>query len=111
MADANVACRQAGFGSGKFMALKLYDGPLYLTCTILAASAFLANAAFGEGIGPIWMSDLTCGTTELSLFDCSSSTPLGSVENTTMCRHANDVAVRCQGTVTGDSSAAYHLLI
>ena len=63
------------------------------------ASAVLANAAFGEGTGPIWMSGLTCGTTQLSLFSCTSTSPIGSVPSS--CRHADDAAVRCQGLATG----------
>ena len=63
------------------------------------ATAALANAAFGEGTGRIWMSGLTCGTTQLSLFSCTSTTPIGSVP--TSCRHADDASVRCQGLATG----------
>ena len=47
------------------------------------------------------MSGLTCGTTQLSLFNCTFDTPIGSVENMTLCRHADDAAVRCQGLATG----------
>ena len=49
------------------------------------------------------MSGLTCGTTDSSLFDCSSTTPIGSVETTTSCTHADDASVRCQGLETGNS--------
>ena len=98
MNDANVACRQAGFGSGSVKLLNVSSQSTI--SSVIAASAVLANAAFGEGTGPIWMSGLSCGTTELSLFSCSSATPLGSVENTTSCRHADDAAVRCQGLAT-----------
>ena len=66
------------------------------------ALAALANAAFSEGTGRIWMSGLTCGTTELSLFSCSSTTAIGSVESSTSCTHADDASVRCQGLVTGN---------
>ncbi len=64
------------------------------------ASAVFANAAFGEGTGPIWMSGLTCGTTQLSLFSCTSTTPIGSVPSS--CRHTDDAAVRCQGLATSN---------
>ena len=47
------------------------------------------------------MGGLTCATTELSLFSCSSATPLGSVETSTSCTHADDASVRCQGLATG----------
>ena len=60
------------------------------------------SAAFGQGIGRIWMSGLTCTGTESSLFSCSSSISLGSVEVSTTCTHSNDVAVRCQGLPTGE---------
>ena len=69
---------------------------------MLTASDVLANATFGEGTGRIWMSGLTCGTTQqLSLFNCMLATPIGSVENMTSCTHADDAAVRCQGLATG----------
>ena len=78
---------------------------------IRIASVVLANAAFGEGTGPIWMSGLTCGTTQLSLFSCTSTSPIGSVP--TSCRHADDAAVRCQGLATGIASSSmgfwYHM--
>ena len=73
-----------------------------LVATLFIASAVLSNAAFGEGTGRIWMSGLACGTTELSLFDCSSITPIGSVESSTSCTHADDASVRCQGLATGN---------
>ena len=100
--DANVACRQAGFGSGNQTAARMCR--TYLSKpVVLTASAFLPNAAFGEGSGRIWMSGLTCGTTQVSLFTCSSTTTLGTVEISTSCRHADDASVRCQGLATGDS--------
>ena len=54
------------------------------------------NAAFGEGVGPIWMSNLTCVSNSPSLFQCTRQVQIGWVENTTTCSHSNDVAVRCQ---------------
>ena len=53
------------------------------------------NAAFGEGVGPIWMSNLTCVSNEANLFVCSRQVQIGWVENSTSCSHSNDVAVRC----------------
>ena len=101
MNDGNVACRQAGFGSGMLIfSSYITVVPLTLSVFIRVASAVLSNAAFGEGTGPIWMSGLTCGTTELSLFSCTSATPIGSVPSS--CRHADDAAVRCQGLATGN---------
>ena len=69
---------------------------------VVTATAALSGAAFGEGTGRIWMSGLSCGTTELSLFSCSSVTTIGSVETTTTCAHSNDAAVRCQGLATSE---------
>ena len=65
----------------------------------------LANAAFGEGTGRIWMSGLTCGTTQLSLFSCSSTSPVGSVPSS--CRHADDASVRCQELAAGSNVVCY----
>ena len=68
---------------------------------LIAVTRALPSAAFGAGTGPIWISDLTCIGTETSLFECSSSTPLGSISSIS-CTHSNDVAVRCQGLPSGD---------
>ena len=103
LTDGNVACRQAGFGSGMHIANSSITD-FILSCWCIA-SAVLANAAFGEGTGPIWMSGLTCGTTQLSLFSCSSTSPIGSVPLS--CRHADDAAVRCQGLATGNHLLSY----
>ena len=73
---------------------------LKIASDLFSVTRSLPSAAFGEGIGPIWMSGLTCGGTETSLFSCSSTVPLGSVQGSTSCMHSNDVAVRCQGLPT-----------
>ncbi|NXM76594.1 WC11 protein, partial [Serilophus lunatus] len=69
MADANVVCRQLGCGS--------------------AVSA-LNEAAFGEGIGPIWLEKVHCKGTELSLWDCPAKPLFGK-----NCDHKEDAAVNC----------------
>jgi hypothetical protein len=79
------------------------------SATIFIASAVFANAAFGEGTGPIWMSGLTCGTTQLSLFSCTSTSPIGSVPSE--CRHADDAAVRCRGLTTGNHLGLYSSML
>ena len=68
---------------------------LKIASDLFSVTRTLPAAAFGEGTGPIWMSGLTCAGTEMSLFSCSSTVPLGSVP--TSCTHSNDVTVRCQG--------------
>ena len=62
---------------------------------VTTAVTSFTNAAFGEGTGPIWMSNLTCVFNENSLFSCSRQVQIGWVQNTTTCSHSNDVAVRC----------------
>ncbi|KAF1596436.1 hypothetical protein FQV11_0002174, partial [Eudyptes moseleyi] len=69
VADANVVCRQLGCGS--------------------AVSA-LSEAAFGEGTGPIWLEEVHCKGTELSLWDCPANTLF--CKN---CDHKEDAAVNC----------------
>ncbi|XP_010186496.1 PREDICTED: scavenger receptor cysteine-rich type 1 protein M130-like, partial [Mesitornis unicolor] len=69
MRDAEVACRQLGCGP--------------------AVSA-LDQAAFGEGTGPIWLEQVECQGTELSLQDCWARPGDGGA-----CRHKEDAAVRC----------------
>eukprot|EP00076_Gallus_gallus_P046019 XP_025011557.1 deleted in malignant brain tumors 1 protein-like [Gallus gallus] len=69
MQDAEVACRQLGCGP--------------------AVSA-LAEAAFGEGTGPIWLEQVECRGTEPSLQACWARTGDGGA-----CRHKEDAAVNC----------------
>ncbi|KAM6184373.1 scavenger receptor cysteine-rich domain-containing protein SCART1-like [Sarcoramphus papa] len=69
MRDAEVACRQLGCGP--------------------AVSA-LHEAAFGMGIGPIWLEQVECRGTELSLQDCWARPG-----DSGACRHKEDAAVRC----------------
>ena len=68
---ATVVCRMLGFEKG----------------------TALRFAAFGRGIGPIWMDDVHCNGDELSIFDCPSDrfSYHGS--------HSYDVGVSCEGQI------------
>ena len=48
--DGNVACRELGYGQ---------------------ATHVYRNAAYGSGLGPIWMDDVDCGGIERRLSSCS----------------------------------------
>ena len=67
--DAQVVCRQLGFGP----AVVTRDGEDY-----------------GEGSGQIWLGNLNCTSSELSIEYCSHS-GWGIVN----CSHADDVAIQC----------------
>ncbi|ELW67620.1 Scavenger receptor cysteine-rich type 1 protein M130 [Tupaia chinensis] len=69
--DAQVVCRQLGCGS---------------------AQEALKEAAFGQGTGPIWLSEMKCKGNESSLWDCPAR-PWGHSD----CGHKEDAAVRCSG--------------
>ena len=69
-ADAEVVCRQLGF---------LYNGAV--ACS---------SACFGQGTGPIQLSNLQCNGTENFMQNCSYS----SANN---CTHDNDAGVTCPG--------------
>ena len=66
--DAMVVCRQLGYGS---------------------AVGALEFAAFGEGSGPIWYSNVLCSGNESNLTQCSNAT----AENN--CAHSEDAGVIC----------------
>ncbi|XP_074710532.1 scavenger receptor cysteine-rich type 1 protein M130-like [Strix uralensis] len=70
--DAEVACRQLGCGR--------------------AVSA-LREAVFGMGMGPIWLEQVECQGTELSLQDCWARPG-----DSGACRHKEDAAVHCSAT-------------
>ena len=67
--DAQVVCRQLGFDS----AVVVRD-----------------NAFYGEGSGQIWLNDMNCTGTELTIEDCSYSG--WGIEN---CSHGDDAGVQC----------------
>ena len=67
--DANVACRQLGFGT---------------------AVSVENRAAFGQGSGTIWLDNLQCSGSETDLFSCPHNGP-GSHN----CGHSEDAGVVC----------------
>ena len=71
--DANVVCRQLGFGS---------SGVVYY------------SAYFGQGSGPIWLDSVICTGDEPMLLNCVH---LG-INVTRSCDHSEDAGVRCFGT-------------
>ena len=72
--DANVICRQLGFPGATIA---------YLT------------AQFGNGKGPVYMSDVECSGSEVNLLDCWYTHVIEEVDS------RQDVAVECQPTDTG----------
>ena len=67
--DANVVCRQLGFGYG----------------------SSYRSAYFGQGSGPIWLDNVYCTGIEATLASCSH---LG-FNVTRNCNHGQDAGVRC----------------
>ena len=73
------------------------------TFNTLAVTRVFRNAAFGQGVGPIWLANLTCvGGQDWYLLNCSSNIPIGFAENSTSCTHSDDAGVRCS-LVAGES--------
>ena len=71
IADAIVACKQAGFPYG--------------------ASEAIGALGFGRGTGEIWLDELYCEGNETTLFNCDKRYPTGDVRS---CPHY-DVGVIC----------------
>ena len=81
-ADARVVCKQLGF--------KGVDGTTY-------------QASFGEGSGPIWLSNVECTGRETSLLDCSFYGLNRSMLTTACSHHRSDAGVVCSSEVTPTS--------
>ena len=71
--DAQVVCRQLGFGP---------------------AITSRYNAFYGEGSGQIWLNNLDCNDTELTIEDCSHSG--WGIED---CNHTEDASVQCASLI------------
>ena len=85
--DANVVCDQLGYyPSGIEMKIKC-NADLITTGAKARYGAF-----FGEGFGPIYLSNLQCTGSEHSVVDCSRN--VYSVSN---CAHYEDAGVECDG--------------
>jgi hypothetical protein len=81
MRDANVACRQLGFGEARDPIVKQRDFKDFYTYANWWEWEY--NAEAGE---PIWMDNVRCSGTEAKLADCAHSG--WGVEN---CGHYEDV--------------------
>ena len=71
--DADVVCRQLGFGS---------------------SGTAIGSAGFGQGSGPIWLDKVACTGSESILASCGH---LG-VGITRSCSHSDDAGIRCLHT-------------
>jgi len=80
--DAGVVCRQLGFGS---------------------IGAAIGSPGFDQGLGPIWLDNITCTGNESTLAACGH---LG-INVTRSCMHSKDAGVRCSG---GEGLNVYSLL-
>ena len=67
--DAQVICRQLGFGP---------------------ATTVRCNAFYGQGSGNVWLRNLNCNGTELTVNDCSHNG--WRVQD---CSHSRDAGVQC----------------
>uniref|UniRef100_A0A4W3HA42 Soluble scavenger receptor cysteine-rich domain-containing protein SSC5D n=1 Tax=Callorhinchus milii TaxID=7868 RepID=A0A4W3HA42_CALMI len=71
--EANVVCRLLNCGK---------------------ATSATGNATFGQGTGPVWLSDMRCNGTEVALDQCPAK-PYGNNN----CSHSQDAGVICSGPV------------
>ncbi|KAJ8031266.1 Deleted in malignant brain tumors 1 protein [Holothuria leucospilota] len=68
--DAEVVCRQLGFGDG---------------------GSAVGSAEFGQGVGQIWLDDVSCTGSESNIGQCGSNG--WGIHN---CAHGEDAGVRCE---------------
>ena len=62
---------------------------------LLSGSVAYREPRFGAGSGPIFLDEVHCSGTEISLLECDKFNPVG----VHMCEHSQDVGVQCEGNV------------
>ena len=81
--DASVLCRQLGYGTDGE-----YNKVHYPTSLALSSGTALSSAYFGQGTGPIQISNVGCNGLESTLLQCSHITSFS-------CGHNQDAGARC----------------
>ena len=87
MDDATVACRQLQLDSTGIG----YHSLLYFHYDHISDSVALPGGSFGEGTGSIWLTNIQCTGSEMSLINCTASS-----SGVNSCTHAQDAGVRCR---------------
>ena len=90
--DANIVCQQLGyqpFGT-KIVVMIIHDN--YIIIFPYAGAVAYSRAYFGQGSGPILLSNVQCVGPETSLIEC-----YWSAHNINTCLHSEDAGVKCQG--------------
>ena len=98
VSEVGVVCRQLGYSRfSEFTLCKMY---CFLICMLYVDTCNLpflsdvqsfSNAAFGQGTGPIYLANVTCGATEIRLIDCPYSSDVSGIT------HADDAGASCSG--------------
>jgi hypothetical protein len=71
---------------------------------MLIAAALALTSGFTDGTGQIWLDEVQCRGSEVSLFACPAN-PLGAHN----CVHNEDAGVRCSGSLPCTPSGAIRL--
>ena len=92
--DASVVCRQLGFSRHStfislFQLTGTYTQSYGIEISLLADATTQSGAAFGQGSGPISLTNVGCTGNEARLADCLSS------NNTVGCTHSRDASATC----------------
>ena len=95
-ADAQVVCTQLGgfYRKGTVYHMHFTHHVRHYRNFLLSGSVAYREPRFGPGSGPIFLDEVHCSGTEMSLLECDMFAPVG----VHMCVHSQDVGVHCEGT-------------
>lgn len=91
--EVAVTCRQLGYSGSGIKMIDIFNQKPHCYCILYAGGR---SATFGQGNGPILLTNVTCNGLEGALLECSNTRLHSQVPN---CSHRQDAGVVCIASI------------